>query len=259
MSVDKQAKQEQAFLRNPRLLVERLQQTSIQVQSLRGISDVDIASPQGTLHARTAIVVQAPDLVRFEALSPLGQTIMIFTANGQFLSLYAPTEGKFFRGNTSADSLFELLRLPLDVPKVTSLLRGIVPLETPDPHSLEVHLPNDNQYLLQVFFSPAKERVQQELWIDKSTLAPQEYQEYSSSGTLKLHVLYTQFQSQDHFLFPFRQKIQFPPEQVTAEMTFLRVRLNVKLTADLFELSPPRHIPITWLSSPAARQSPEEN
>jgi outer membrane lipoprotein-sorting protein len=246
-----QEKEEERYQRHPLLLIERVQEVDHKLQSLRGMADVDITSPHGALHARTALVLQHPGLLRLEALSPLGQTVMLFTADHQYLSLYMPGEGKFFRGNPSPETLFALLGLPLELPMMTTFLRGRVPLGMPEASHLKVTSLNDQSYQLHTLFSTSPSSVQREVIIDKRTFSPQQYREYTASGMLILEVRYDQFRSVDNIFIPFHQQIRFPTAEVTAEIEILRTSLNIEVTADLFQLIPPRKIPITWLTPEA--------
>ncbi|RMF88025.1 MAG: DUF4292 domain-containing protein [Nitrospinota bacterium] len=247
----KAEERERQFLQHPEQLVEQLHLLSTSIHTLRGIADVDIDTPQDSFHARTALVLRTPGFLRLEALSPFGQTALVFTADAQYLSLYAPNEGKFYRGMASPATFSLLLGLPLDLSTTTRILHGGVPLGNPEPATLAVASPTSQQFRLQVYFSPARKALYQEIWIDKATLSPQRYLEYTPAGTLRLQIEYDRFQSIDNLYLPLLVTIQLPPEAVTAQIEWLRLRPNVEVPADTFRIEPPPGVSIIWLSPEA--------
>jgi outer membrane lipoprotein-sorting protein len=102
------------------LLEERWREFS----DLRTLADVSVQRATERHLVRGVILAKAPASVRFEALSPLGQPLMIATIHEGRIVAYDTTNDEATVGPATADSAARLLSLPFEPEDLVGVLAG---------------------------------------------------------------------------------------------------------------------------------------
>jgi len=102
------------------LLVER----SSEFSDLRALADISLKRGRDRQRLRGVLLVKAPSSVRFEALSPFGPPLMVVTVHEGRLAAYDATKNEAHVGPATAESVANVLGLPLDPEDLVAVLAG---------------------------------------------------------------------------------------------------------------------------------------
>ena len=107
-----------------RQAVARLTERWQEVSDLRTLADV--AAQRGTerYRVRAVILAKAPASVRFEALSPLGQPLLVATIHDGRITAYDATNDEASVGPATAATAARVLSLPLEPEDLVGVLAG---------------------------------------------------------------------------------------------------------------------------------------
>lgn len=95
--------------------------------NFRGQAHLVYESSQGTTKSSQMIVVQAPDRVRIDVMSPFGPSYTV-AAYGDQLRAYDRGEKILYVGSTTPENLRKYTRVPLKIPVLAMLIRGLPPM-----------------------------------------------------------------------------------------------------------------------------------
>lgn len=142
------------------LLVTRWREFS----DLRTLADIQVQRGGERQRLTGVLLAKAPASVRFEALSPMGQPLLMVVVHDGTLTAYNAASNEAFVGPATADTAARLLSLPFEADDLVSVLAGrAVP-----PRDLRVAelLPPDQQgRSIQLIGSDHRKRV----WMDFET------------------------------------------------------------------------------------------
>jgi outer membrane lipoprotein-sorting protein len=96
------------------------------VASFRGQAHLVYEGPQGTTKSSQMIVVQSPDRVRIDVMSPFGPSYTV-AAYGNRLRAYDRGEKVLYVGSTSPENLRKYTRVPVKLDVLAMLIRGLPP------------------------------------------------------------------------------------------------------------------------------------
>jgi outer membrane lipoprotein-sorting protein len=102
------------------LLAERWREVS----DLRTLADVSVQRGTERHRVRAVILAHAPASVRFEALSPLGQPLLVATIHDGRITAYDATTDEATVGPATAETAARLLSLPLEPEDLVGVLAG---------------------------------------------------------------------------------------------------------------------------------------
>ena len=102
------------------LLEERARQTT----DLRTLADVAVQKGTERYRVRGIILAKAPASVRFEALSPLGQPLLVATIHDGRITAYDLTTNEATVGPATAETAARLLNLPFEPEDLVGILAG---------------------------------------------------------------------------------------------------------------------------------------
>ena len=80
--------------------------------------------PQGSFSGHAALVLQQPDSLRLEPLSPFGTPLVVVVARGASFRAYSPSRNTIYLGRTNRRGIERILGIPLDSEIVIKLLLG---------------------------------------------------------------------------------------------------------------------------------------
>lgn len=224
---------------DPGEFVRSLAQRVHLFRSLRTLAIVNYWGPQGRGGFQEAILVQRPDRLRLETLSPLGVTLIV-TVDADEVVGFHPREGLFYRGRSSKGNLLHYTQIPLEVREITTLLMGLPPVEIQGRWEREgnsIHRDIGGGRSEVVAFHP--------------TLGiPTEWERYGPDGEIELSALFSDFFSTPAGLFPLKISLEAHTQQKSLEISYQEPEVNVALPFALFVQEKPgnaREIPLESL------------
>jgi hypothetical protein len=111
-----------------RLLLHDWQAASGRHAALQGIAKVRVQTAERTLNATQVLLVEAPDRLRAETLSPFGTPLLVIATDGTTLSVLQPGDNLFYAGQASAENLRRFTRLPLHPADLVDILLARPPV-----------------------------------------------------------------------------------------------------------------------------------
>ncbi len=207
------------------LLTERWQEFS----GLRTLADVAVKR-FGEQHAvRAVVLARAPDSVRFEALSPMGQPLLIATIHDGRLVAYDATTNEATVGTATADVTARVLGLPLEPRDLVAVLAGRA-LPPPDVKTAELVSPDDVGPSLRLSSPVSRRRI----WLDLASGLPSQLE--LAGGRVNVTIRYRrdpagQISGLD---------VAALMSSVTASVRYSNPVFGSDLDPDLFAFTPPK-------------------
>jgi outer membrane lipoprotein-sorting protein len=107
------------------ILIE-MREREAALASFRGQATLDYKGPDGASKSSQMIVVQAPERVRIDFMSPFGPTYTVAT-DGRYLRAYDRGEKVLYVGIPTAANVQRYARVPLTTEVLAALIRGLPP------------------------------------------------------------------------------------------------------------------------------------
>lgn len=211
-----------------RAVLDEWSARAVRQQSLQGLAKVRVETPQRTLNGRQVLVVDAPDRLRAETLSPFGTPLLVLAASGGRLAASLPGERLYYHGAATPENLGRFSRLPLRLTDLVDIFLGRPPLLP--AVQLRGYTRDDGG--LQIETAAGGRR--QTLTFDRAhNLAEVSY---FSGDELQLQLFYGDY-AVDTGL-PGRLEIYLPLQQTRASLVFIE-RAAGAPPGELFTLPPP--------------------
>src|SRR5437867_4927708 len=102
----------------------RLAERSSEFTDLRTLADIALRQGEERQRLRGVLLVKAPTSVRFEALSPLGQPLLLVTVHDGRLTAYDAGKHEASTGPANAETIAKALGLPLEPGDLVAVLAG---------------------------------------------------------------------------------------------------------------------------------------
>jgi hypothetical protein len=102
-------------------------------RGLSGEGKIDYFGKEGRVRGSLLFMMQSPDKVRLDVISPFGATISTLTSDGQAFSLFDLRQKVFLRGPANACNLANFTHVPMPPHALVSLLRGEPPVLVHEP------------------------------------------------------------------------------------------------------------------------------
>lgn len=188
---------------------------------------------------REAVLVQRPESVRMDVMSPFGLALAIGT-EGPILWAYPPSRGVRYEGQASAANLARFLGAPVTVPDLVDILLGVVPVRAPiaEPRLAR----QGEEYAVTVDFADGV----QTLWFASTSLDLVRAEE-ARDGVVLMRVVFGDYQDG----FPRAIEVAAPLAGQSASMVYDDVERNPTLDASLFAPPPaPQVLPLDGATPP---------
>jgi outer membrane lipoprotein-sorting protein len=92
--------------------------------TLRALADVSMKRGGDRQRVQGAVLIRAPSSVRLEALSPFGPPLMVLTVHDGQVLAYNALKNEAYTGSADAETISDVLRLPLGADDLASVLAG---------------------------------------------------------------------------------------------------------------------------------------
>lgn len=203
------------------------------LKRFRGQARLKYESPQGSGRTSQMIVVEEPDRIRIDFMSPFGPTYTV-AANGQTLVAYDRGEKVLYRGAPTPNNVLQYTRVAAGIPLLASLMRGLPPelerkgmasvSDTPDGWALQVDLTGGGT--LTVVF-------------DRASLDPVAVSIFGAAYGGDIDASFTDYEEIDGVSIPHQVNAKFPGGG-EVELKYSRIWWrNVGLTDDAFTIEAP--------------------
>jgi hypothetical protein len=219
---------------SPQVLLGRLAGDESRLTSVRGLATVLYQGAAGSGSALQAIVVAPPDRARLETLSPIGTTLLVLTIRGDDLRVHSLIRHEYGEGRATRETLGRLTKVPLPPEPLVRLLAGLppLPLRLDDPR---VRTSRGGADTVQV--DSVDGAFWQQLWT-----GPDGFVDHGALGDTTGPLLRFQFadrQALAETSFPFEIRLEETTASTTLVIRYQKVRLNLPVEADVFELPRP--------------------
>lgn len=214
-------------------LVRQAVSSGTRFENLKGLAKIKFKRAGRTNSFSSAIVLEKPDKLRIDILSPFGATYVRAASDGDTLKLYLVAEGRFFSGSPAPENLARLTQFPIDITRMVDLMLYTLPLIAGEVGPVAVR---DERYYLTI----QDNDVTQELVFDAS-------KNVNSSRIVReddtlLSVDYTAFAGRDPF--PHHIEIRSPSDAIFLEVHFDSVDLNTPIDPSVFVIKPPENVAV---------------
>jgi outer membrane biogenesis lipoprotein LolB len=202
----------------------------------KGLLDIRLEAGGQTMAGRAACAVAAPDRLRIEWLSMLGQPILSLAADGETITLVSYAERQYRRLPQSRSSLQQLIRFPVAVEDLVTLLRGRPLLPA---FFAARHQPGAPQSRLIALVDRWSNTLATIAVDDQNQLQRQEL--FTPQGQPRYQIEWRQWQTVDHVTLPRRVVLSAPSGE---RLTISQVRFwpEASFESSMFFLDRPEFI-----------------
>jgi hypothetical protein len=211
-------------------ILDSLAQRRAAVHGLRAMARLRYVSPEESRTVRQLVVVERPDRLRVEILSPFGAVFVLAVADGA-LAAWARDEATVYRGTASPEHLQRYVQVDLAVPTAVDLLLGTPPLRG-DPSSV-VSADADAVELWQEIDS-----IVYAAWFTPA-LEPVRYEQRDPDGRVLLRTTFGAYAGIDGVRLATQLDIEQPQAQRHIGIAFSEPEVNPVLADTAFALTTP--------------------
>jgi hypothetical protein len=206
---------------------------------MQGLAKVRVETPGNSLNGTQVVIVEKPDHLRAETLSPFGAPLLLLAADGVQLGVSVPQRNVYYTGAPPADNLASFVHLPLEPADLVDLLLY-------QPKLLEgwkesAFALREGGWLLvrygtlrrqELVFNPLRQLVEVSFFEDND---------------LVMKVTYAQFPAEGR-PFPHQMSFAAPGRFTTVTLEFSDLETNGVLRPGLFRLTPPPGAKVVYLT-----------
>lgn len=203
-------------------------------QSLKGMASMKLKYGARSMNFSSAVVLQKPDSMRFEVLSPFGASYLQASSDGQRLNLYVPTEGRFFSGPPDPENLQLLTQMPIEIEDMVALMLYEIPVLPGEVSGLSARAQDGYTLTLQ------RDDLRQEIWFDRDKRLVSSF--WYRGDNLEVEIAYDEFAYGSGF--PEKIRLSQPGNNAFMQAVFKSPNVNVQVDPKLFSLKPPSGVPV---------------
>ena len=211
-------------------LIQEWSSTVVRFTSLQGLAKVRVQAPLNSLNGTQVLIVEKPDHLRAETLSPFGAPLLLLTADGARLGVSVPSQNVYYTGAATAENLGTFVNLPLRPADLVMVLLYQPPLLK--SWKEEAFSLQEGGWLLvrhgtlrrqELVFNPLRQLTEVS---------------YFDQNERVLQINYAQFPAQGE-TFPHMMSLIVPDRHATISLEFSDLETNAELRPGLFHLTPP--------------------
>lgn len=222
-------------------------------QTLQGIAKIRVQAPDRTANGTQVILVEEPERLRAETLSPFGTPVLVMTANETEMAVLVPADARLYRGRPTPENLGRFTHLPFHLSDLVGILLGKPPLAAPD--CFESARSADGGWLITLKSGQHRQELRFDAARHLTTV------QYLAGTELQLRLSYGDYDAGPQAT-PRRIDVELPGQQVQASLAFRELEMNRRIAPEMFTLATPSGTTVTFLDEPSAVGdflSPESN
>lgn len=216
-----------------RATFNRLIDHNSQLTRFKGVLQARMDAQGSSLSGRVAVAAAAPNQLRMEWLSPLGQPLISMAGNGKTLAILSYTDNKYHTFRQTPTVLKNMINVPIGLEDLLTLLTGrpVVPEKLHAVQDIDIavssglRLINRWRRTLADMHTGPDGRLSDE-------------QVYDSDGKLLYRIHWRQWQTIQGYTVPKRLSIATATGD-SVDITIHRLIPEADLAPSIFELSPP--------------------
>ena len=218
-----------------RTLVETAVAVNSGLNQYKGLAQARLQSGSESIRGRIALAAVAPNRMRVEWLSMLGQPMTSLTGDGQHITVLFHSNGKFYKLPQLRTSLERMVHIPIGINDLLSILSGRPPL----PAFVSAQLDSVDQIGDRVVLKNRWRGIVAKLQVDLDTGRIQEFKHFDGTGNMRYEVQWRQWKLQGNYTIPEQVMIR-SHESKSLTLTIERFWPNADVGSDMFVLSLPK-------------------
>jgi outer membrane lipoprotein-sorting protein len=216
-------------------LLARLDARSSSVRSFRALAEMRYTGPQERLNVKEVVLIERPDRLRIEMMSPFGVALQIAT-DGRRLCAYIRDERTYYTGEATPENLARFTRLELGIHDITDLLVGLPPgRERRGRPKITFEEPT----ALWRVSAPLADGGTQILWFDHEDLLPVRSEEVDPEGVRRYTTSYGDYREIDGVDVPHHVRLEISAQNEALDLSYSNVTLNLSVSGGLFRFEAP--------------------
>ena len=211
------------------------------ITGLKGIAKIKVESPKEKFSVKEIVITKRPQCLRLETLNPLGQPLFFIVTDGKELSLFSPSENKFYQGIASRKNVSLFFHVNLGLEETVSILLGKVPLIDYDAEQAECRMRGKFCVLK---LSTRDKKLTQILKVNLSDQKVVESETYKQEEGLVLTTEYRSYERKRGIPFPREIIVTLPRDETRVKIHYKEIELLSEIDSDQFRLLPPQGVEV---------------
>ena len=208
---------------------------------LKGIAKIRVESPKEKFSVKEIIIAKRPQCLRLETLNPLGQPLFFIVTDGKELSLFSPSENKFYRGVASRKNVSLFFHVNLGLEETVSIILGKVPLIDYDAERAECQMEGDF-YVLKL--STRDKKFKQIIKVRHSDQKVVESDTYMQGEGLVRTTKFRRYEKAGETFFPREITVVLPRDETRVKINYKEIELFSEIDQDQFRLIAPQGVEV---------------
>lgn len=192
---------------------------------------------------RQLLLVQPPNRIRVDTLSPFDQPLAMMASDGQIVTIYSIEKQRFEQGPATQDHLARLLRLPLTGEELAAIMAGGVPIPTGAVTTLDWD-DETGVWVLGVAVRESGRR--QRIAVEPAAFRVVELRTWQNEQLVFL-ARFGDYDGSEATSIPRRMHFEVAGERLRVDARFEDHIVNVVPPPDAFTIPAPRGIPVSPL------------
>ena len=226
---------------SPQQILQEFEEEERIITGLKGIAKIKVESPKEKFSVKEIVITKRPQCLRLETLNPLGQPLFFIVTDGKELSLFSPSENKFYRGIASRKNVSLFFHVNLGLEETVSIILGKVPLIEYDAEHAECQMEADF-YVLEL--STKDKKLTQILKVNLSDQKVVESETYKQGEGLILTAQYKRYEKIGGISFPREITVTMPRDETRVKINYKEIELLSEIDPDQFRLLPPQGVEV---------------
>ena len=219
-------------------LIADWRENSSRIETIKGLARVQVEAPMNNVNGTQVVLVEKPDKLRAETLTPFGVPMLTVTADGKRLGVSLPAQNLYYVGSASPENLDLFLHIPLELKDLIGALLYQSPLI--EAWKEEAYALQEGGWLIQRYGPLSRQEL---IFNAKRQLVEVAFFE---DNDLKVKITYARFPATG-VLYPSRLALDLPEKHATLNLEFPDVEINGQIKSSFFAVQPPEGAELVYL------------
>jgi hypothetical protein len=230
----------QGEIKDPEVLLRAMRVRSAQLYSMVGGGNLSVKSERGGGSAGVNIAAERPAKLRTEVLGFFNSPVVLLATNGDRMQISLTDKGTFSEGPATARSLARVIQVSLDPADLVSLLFGDPPI-LPGASPVGLRVDVDRRAYATTLAAQGRTEI---VYQDVETLLPVGAEVDGPEGW---RADFADPQAHGDATIPGRIVLFSADGRTELQLSYRKVRVNLVIEEDLFQLTPPKGAQILQL------------